>query len=448
MRIKAKENSDVLTVTAIFVIAIAVSLVTDISMLYALVPGAAGYAALAMRRGYSLKSVIVMARRGAGMSLGVVATLLVIGAVSASWRAGGTIAMFVHYGMDLITPHIFILLSFVLCCVFAYALGSCLGVAGTIGTILVTIARAGDASVLLTAGAVISGGFLGTRISPMSSSVNLTAMITGTDVYKNLKPKSIAVPLIITTALYAVCSYAFPISAVDPEIEKLMEENFIFSPVLLLPAGLMLVLPLFKIDVKIVGVISALTAAGMAVFFQDMPPAEAVLALVRGYEPGDPGLEAVFAGGGIVSMAETSLIVMVSCAYSEIIKETGMFRDLIKLTAAGSKKVGSAGMTMLTGTVFSGLFCSQSVAIIMNGNVMASVYRAEGKSREEMAADIENTTICSSGWIPWSTAGLPAFEAMAVSSACLPCAFFVFVMPVYYLLSRRVSARHAARHAA
>ena len=448
MAARIKTNMDVMIASGIFVAFMMGCVFMGINLVVPLLIGFACYAAVALKKGFGARQVLGMAGKGLSESMMVVITLLLIGTISASWRASGTIAMFVHYGIAMITPGFFLLIAFLLCCVFAYAMGSCFGVAGTIGIILITIAKAGDVSLIMTAGAVLSGGYFGDRFSPVSSSANLTAFITKTEVYDNMKAmaRTMAVPMMITIAMYAVLSRVEPLGSVDPEIDRLMMENFVFSPVLLLPVATMIVLPLFKVKVRVVAVISSAMAAVMAVTMQGADPVELMKTLVVGYTPEDEALAAIFAGGGMVSMAKVCAMIAISCAYSEIIKQTHMFKDVVRLAAAGCEKFGRAEMTLLTGTLFSALFCSQSVAILMNGTILKSAYRKNG-DMNEMAIDIENTTVLSATWAPWSSACVAAFSVLGVSSAALAFSFFVFVLPIYYLLSKHLSGRFEERRA-
>ena len=155
----------------------------------------------------------------------------------------------------------------------------------------------------MTAGAVLSGGYFGDRFSPVSSSANLTAFITKTEVYDNMKKmaRTMIVPLMITIGMYAVLSMKNPLGTVDPAIDRLMLENFTFSPLLLIPVLVMIVLPLFHIKVRVVALISTAIAAVMAVAIQGEDPLVLMKTLLLGYDPEGAELAAIFAGGDALS---------------------------------------------------------------------------------------------------------------------------------------------------
>lgn len=440
---KMERNKDVIIGTGLFLAGVAAGIVFDISLVWPLLFGLLCYGIIAGRRGFSSREIGKMTLAGARESMVVVGTLLVIGAVSAAWRAGGTIALFVHYGITAISPQLFLLLVFLICCAFSYTLGSCFGTAGTIGIIMIAIAKAGDVSVLMTAGAVLSGGYFGDRCSPVSASASLTAFVTKTNLYDNIKMmvRTMAVPLGITTAMYAVLSFANPLSSVDTKMDHLMTTGYELSPVLLLPVLVMLVLPAFKVNIKITALISAGLASVIAVVVQGVAPLEMLKTLAMGYTPADGRIAEVLSGGGLASMINICAIVLIACSYSKIITETGMFTDIISGMSRACRKVGRTQMTFVTGTLFSGMFCSCSAAIIMSDVLLEEAYLETGGSNRELAIDIENTVELTATWVPWSAACMASFSAMAVSGGAIFFGFYVFVLPIYYMISKRIKER-------
>ena len=87
---------DLLIAFVVFLLSMVVCLTTGVSMLIALAIGMVCFSAVALKRGFPLEDV------------------LLIGLVTALWRTSGTIAFFVYYGVQLITPHFFVLIAFVL----------------------------------------------------------------------------------------------------------------------------------------------------------------------------------------------------------------------------------------------------------------------------------------------------------------------------------------------
>ena len=140
-----------------------------------------------------------MSKKGIMDSIVVIKVMLVIGILTAVWRVSGTITVFVYYGMKVIMPPIFLIVTFALCCLLSYAIGTSFGIAGTVGVIFIALARSGGVDPVIAAGVIMSGVYFGDRCSPVSSSANMVAGITDTKIYNNVKImfRTAMLPLVI-----------------------------------------------------------------------------------------------------------------------------------------------------------------------------------------------------------------------------------------------------------
>lgn len=178
---------DLLLAFLAFAGAIIYCLCRDIPLSAGLLAGLAVFTAVGLHRGFTLSALWTMVYRSRKTSFLVCQVLFLIGCLTALWRASGTIAFFVYYGIHLITPHLFLLIAFLLSAALSYALGSSFGTVGTVGVMLMTLARSGNVDVLMTAGAVMSGAFFGERCSPLSSAALLISAVTGVEHNRFLK---------------------------------------------------------------------------------------------------------------------------------------------------------------------------------------------------------------------------------------------------------------------
>lgn len=123
---------------ALFLAAVVACLATSHSLVWALLLGLALFFALGLRRGFSAKAPASMSWAKGKESLIVVPLFLLIGTVTAFWRASGTISFFLYYA-----PGLFLLMAFLLSAILSFALGTSFGVTGTAGVVLITLARSG-----------------------------------------------------------------------------------------------------------------------------------------------------------------------------------------------------------------------------------------------------------------------------------------------------------------
>lgn len=189
------------------------------SLSWGLALGLVCFTLVGLRRGLTLRALVRMAWEGARTSLVVLRILVLIGFLTALWRASGTIAFFVHTGLEWMHPGAFYLAAFLLAAALSMAFGSSFGVAGTAGVILAAIARGGGASLAVTGGAVLSGAYLGERLSPASSSAALTAALAGVEQHSfQLRMwRTTPLPLALSLAFYGGISLLWPHPAGGPD---------------------------------------------------------------------------------------------------------------------------------------------------------------------------------------------------------------------------------------
>ncbi|MEA5040340.1 MAG: Na+/H+ antiporter NhaC family protein [Clostridiaceae bacterium] len=430
---------DLLIAFLVFLAAMAASLIFDVSMLIALGIGLLCFFAVGLRRGFPAKALGSMALNGMKKSLIVLRVFVLIGIITAAWRASGTIAFFVYYGIRLISPPLFLLVAFLLTSLIAFALGTSFGVVGTVGVILMTVARSGGVSPLLTAGAVLSGAYFGDRTAPTSSSANLVAVITDTRLYDNVRRmlKTGALPFGLATLGYLFFSLHNPLQAVDESILAALRGGFSLSPWVALPAVLMLLLPLLKIEVRHAMLASSLVALFLAVTAQKLPVSDALRACALGYVPTGDGLLSILAGGGLISMLKVAGIVLLSCAYSGIFEGTDLLAGVQSRLDTLAGRLGLGGATGVLSLAVCAVFCNQTIGVMMTQQLMAGAYRRRGAEGAELAMDLENTCIVIAGLVPWCIACAVPLQMLGVSVAALPCAFYIWLLPPVYLATKR-----------
>ena len=114
------------------------------------------------------------------------------------------------------------------------------------------------------------------------------------------------VPVAITSIMYAVLSITHPLKGIDPSISRMIDSGFKFSPVMLIPVAVMVILPLFKIKLKVTALISIVISAVLADVCQGAATVEFLKALILGYDPQNAAIAKILAGGGMISMVNIS----------------------------------------------------------------------------------------------------------------------------------------------
>lgn len=423
----------------LFLTAVAVCLATGHSLIWALLAGLGLFSGMGLKRGYAPGALCAMAWKKGKEALIVVPVFLLIGTVTALWRTSGTISFFLYHGLSGISRPLFVLVAFVLSALLSFTLGTSYGVCSTAGVVLIALARSGGVSVPVTAGAVLSGAYFGDRCSPMSSCATLVAACTGTELYPNVREmlKTAALPTVLTAGIYAVLSVRNPIAVVDGTVLSVLSDNFSLRWPVLLPAALMLVLPLFKVPVKRAMAASAATAFCLAVLLQHLSVWAALRAAVLGYVPASPELAGILSGGGLASMLPAGAIVFITSLYSGILEGIGVLEPLEASAEKLVKKLGLFPAAAITSTLIVMVFCNQSVAVLMDEQLLSKSYENRGASRTELAMDIANSGVTIAGLVPWSIAVSVPLQMLGAKSSAIPYAALLYLIPLCYLFTRR-----------
>ncbi|GHS93305.1 sodium:proton antiporter [Synergistales bacterium] len=383
-----------------------------------------------------------MAFAGMKKTVGIIQIFVIIGLLTAVWRACGTIPFLVWYGIKLIDPRLFVLYAFVLTCFVSYMLGTVFGTAGTVGVVLMTIARSGGADVLATAGAIISGCFFGDRCAPTSSSANLVASLTGTRLYDNIRNmfRTASAPMVLSLLIYLYFSLRQPMQLGDTGVTPDIEAAFDLSPITVLPALVILALPIMGVGVKTAMALSIFSGAAIALFVQNVPFATLLRAMILGYEPSAGGrFMSILAGGGVLSMVNIVCIVSVSSSYSGIFDGAMLLSGAERFLERLSRRVSLYSTTLVTGTLTNMLVCNQSLSVILTHQLMKKIYASNGASDSLLAVHIEDTAILVTGLIPWCVSAAVPFAILSVDIGSIPLAVFLWLVPISRLLSLPMS---------
>jgi len=425
---------DFLIAIIIFTLSLVFSVIKGIPTIIPLLIGLFCFIATALHRGYKFKEILKMLSTGTIKSFIVISILLLIGLITGIWRACGTIPFFVYYGTKLIIPQYFILFAFLLSCAVSFTLGTSFGTVGTIGVVLIVIAKSGNVNLSMTAGAIFSGAFFGDRCAPTSSSANLVATITETNLYDNVKNMFITafIPFIFTVLIYIFLSKGNPLHVTNTSLLKEIEQHFSLNPIVIIPAIIILSLALFKVDVKVSMLLSIVSGVIICVFVQRLEFIDVLKFMFTGYKLNVVGDFAnIISGGGMTSMISVSFIVLIASTYSGIFEGTGMLNGIQNLLEKLSYKIKLYPTLVITSILTSIFSCNQTLSIMLSHQLMNKIYKNNNSTNRELAIDLENTVVLISELIPWNIAIAVPMATLSVGIDSIPYAVFLYLVPLF-----------------
>lgn len=384
-----------------------------------------------VRHGAALAELL---RAGASSARSVAPMLclfVVAGALAAAWRASGTAAAIVSWSSSLIQPSAAILAAFLLCCLMSLLMGTAFGAAATMGVICMAVSHAMGADELAAGGAVLAGCYFGDRCSPLSGSAVLVSRLTGTCLYDNVHRmlQTGFLPFLIACAAYLAMGMHATGGAGAMDVAATLGDKFTLSWPVIVPAVLVVALSLARANVLIAMAASLGAACAVCVGMQGVSPAALPQLLVFGYHATDPAAAPLVDGGGIISMANVTLVVGISSTYAGIFRKTGLLDGAVALVTGLSRKSTPFTGVLATSVISCMVACNQTLAIMLTDQLCR---RTEGTA-SALALDLENSVVIVSPLVPWSISNVAVLSSVGAPALSILAATFCYLLPLWTL---------------
>jgi NhaC family Na+:H+ antiporter len=418
------------------------SVYKGIFVAYPLLVGFFIFSYIAWKKGFKPMDIIKMLYNGGKKAFVVLKIFILIGAITGIWMASGTVPGIIYYGIKYMNPNFFILYTFIISSTVSFLLGTSLGTVSTVGIALILMAKSGNVNINMAAGAIIAGAYFGDRCSPMSSSANLVSNLTGTNLYKNISGmfKTSIIPFILSIILYFILSLKQPLNFMGSRIDVEIIEVFKINWVVLLPAAIILIFSILKVNVKISMFVSIIVASLIALIMQKYKMTEILKYILLGFNLKSVSpLQGILKGGGIISMLKASLVVFISCSLAGIFEGTNMLQNIENVLMKAKTRYKLFIYTIIV-SIFTGAFGSnQSIAVVLTTQLMKKSYEDKNIDKYELAIDLENTAIVLSALIPWNIAAFVPTTTMEVSRiGFIPYAFYLYLIPICNIIFLKI----------
>lgn len=382
--------------------------------------------------------------------------LLMIGALTSTWMLSGVVPTMIYWGLKLIHPSIFLLVTFMLCSIISILAGSSWTTVGTIGVAMLNAGQIVGIPTGWLAGAIISGAYLGDKISPLSDTTNLSASVAGVDLYKHVKYNLITtIPAaIICLIIYTLAGFFIPTtSTVDVGAQlAALQETFNISGWLLLIPVVTIYLIYKKVPAVLTLFISAFVGAlvafwaqpqivgqiisGMGSFKEFFYTILKMMSSEISIETGDPLITALASTNGMYGMVNTVWIIICVIMFGGALSASGMIQTITESMLRFMHNL----VSMITSTVLTCIFCNivladQYMAILLPGKMFSDVYRRKGYAPELLSRTLQDSATVSSVMVPWNTCAVAQSGVLGISCMVwFPYAFFCFIAPVIAII--------------
>ncbi|ASK62629.1 Na+/H+ antiporter NhaC [Virgibacillus phasianinus] len=380
---------------------------------------------------------------GAKAGMGAVFLFFFIGILIASWMIGGTIPSLIYGGFELVTPHFFLAIVFVVTAVVGLCVGSSLTTVATAGLAFIGIATAADVSLAVTAGAIVSGAFFGDKMSPLSDTTNMASSILKVDLFEHIRNMSwTTVPaFMITLIIFAIISPEIT-SASFADMEKfqqgLLDTGLVTWYNGLIPVVVLLIFSIMKIPALLTLASGAASAVVMAYINGFIPLKDLLGVLFGGYvsETGVEEIDALLTRGGLISMMFTIGIVLLALSLGGLLFKLGIVPRLLESIESMLKKAGSViAAAAFTAIGINVLIGEQYLSILLTGEAYQSRFARVGLANKNLSRVAEDAGTVVNPLVPWSVCGAFITSTLGVSTlAYFPFAFFCLLSPILTIL--------------
>lgn len=421
-------------VLGLFILGLLTCVGFGFSIFYALFFGLALFFAFGLIKKHGFLQMLKMSFAGIKTVKNITFVFIMIGGLTAIWRAGGTIPFIIFYASKLIMPQTFILATFILCACISMLMGTSFGTAATMGVICMMMGKTMGISPMWIGGAVLAGSFFGDRNSPMSTSALLVSELTETSIFSNVRLmiKSAIVPFVLACGIYLAIGFSMKTNGSSSDVVGMFSEHFNLLWMTVIPAALIVVLSAFKVSVKITVAVSIICGAIICVAVQGMGFVPMLKTLLLGYNSSNKELATMLNGGGIISMLKPAAIVMLSSSYSGIFEGTGLLSGIKKYIHALAYKINPFGAYILTSVFTTMISCNQTLGIMLTHQLCGDTM----ETKQDKMLSLENSAVIISPLIPWSIAGAVPLAAISAPTSSIWCASYLFIAPIFYYITQ------------
>ncbi len=403
--------------------------------------------------GYSWREMESGITKNLAESMPVMYIIITVGVVIGTWIYSGTVPLLIYYGLKLISPKLFLVTAFLIVAVVSVATGTAWGSTATAGVALMGIAAQMNIPLGMACGAVIAGGVFGDKLSPLSDTTNLAALVAGVPLFTHIRHMLwTTVPAsCIGLVVWFIAGQRF--GSDEAVAESMLAEHlasiYNLSIILLLPAVIILVGALMKQPTvplmffsSIVAIILGVTVNGFAFF-------DGIHAMLTGFNVemvhmqsaaaalSDADVMSLLNRGGINSMLNIVTTIFCGYAFAGIVSEIGALKVILGVVEHAITSTGKLISVTVVGCILLTFTAGvATIPIIMIGFLLKDAFVDMGLKLQNLSRTLEDSSTMLLPLVPWGASGIFYLEVLGVPTSqyfiwTVPC-YLCFVLAIFY----------------
>ena len=415
----------VIGIIAVTLSGVLVSVGIQIPLFFGFLPGYLLLTAVILLKGARPEEVLNRSWEGLKKTRGVIYILLMVSFLLPSWYISGVIDQLVSISLHLITADHFFVSAFFIALIFSMILGTSVGTLSAVGIPIMSSAAALGLPVSITAGALISGAFVGDRTSPFSSSHQLLShtveVRTGIQ-FRRFLPTTLAAIL--------VCMAFYMVLDAGKHSGMTVFSNNVFqwsglSILKFLPPFILILFVILRLKI-IYAFISSVIAAIIISISQGV----GILSVSHSLWFGAEGV-----GGGLSSMYFLLLFLALAGAFNGLLEGYRVIQPLLDHWLSQTTGLINDSIKTIAATfIISLISANQTLPIILTGRSFLKHWN-EKYDKAELARVMGDSTMLFPGMIPWSVLAIMCSTIVGVPIiSYLPYAVFLWVLPLLTII--------------
>ena len=368
--------------------------------------------------------------------------ILSVGIIVGTWMFSGTVPALIYYGLEFLNPNLFLVSAFIICAITSVATGTAWGSASTAGIALMAIATQLHIPAGMAAGAIIAGAVFGDKMSPLSDTTNLAALVTKVNIFSHIRAMIwTTVPAsIIGLIVWYIAGRQFGGNTNTSNVNALLNELsqiYNINIFVWLPLIIIIICLLIKISTVPAMLISSLSAIIVGVFNNGFNVVDGFKATFNGFNKGmvsssngeltDRAI-GLIEQGGMMSMTEIVVTIFCGYAFAGIVEKSGCLDVILNKISKNINSVGQLILATVVGGIMMVLAAGvASVVIIMVGVLLMEMYNKMGLDRTNLSRTLEDSGTMVIPLIPWGTSGIYYTQQLGVTVD----QFFIWTVPCY-----------------
>jgi len=379
--------------------------------------------------------------------------LLVVGMLAGSWMISGVVPTLIYYGIQILSPNIFLFTACVIAAFVSLLSGSSWTTIATIGVALIGIGQALGVNEAWTAGAIISGAYFGDKMSPLSDTTILASSTVKVDLFEHIKYMMFTtIPsFTITLVIFLIAGFCFD-TASEVNVEHFLNglsAKFNISAFTLIVPILTGVLIAKKTPSLITLFLSSIMAGITALILQPHilheiagQQQQDILSTINGLttmlfgstqiEMGNDALNELVATRGMAGMLNTIWLIICAMLFGSVMIASRMVESITRVIIHMAKsRTSLVGATASTGIFLNVVTGDQFLSIMLTADMYKHAYKRKGFQPKLLSRTTEDAATVTSVLIPWNTCGMTQAAVLGIPTLVyLPFCFFNILSPI------------------